>query len=306
MCMTLKNDDGWAGRERRIKELRRNANVPMDKYLEFVNITASKLRSELVIGFEEQMRELEKAKQGSGKIIEEIMKIPDAYINFNYSALSKLLEETMEKPILSEREKYLLKLVEAGEKDFLQKQLDYFCNDEVQYCPFCLQDISDDYKVDLVAKIQSILSDFIKEHCRKLSEFLLEEINFDFTSFIQLSSYPESCELLNKLNKTIQENNRVINQKINSPYTCTYEKITDITSLLIELEKSLKNLEEERDEYNKNIVNTKPIIDRLVSINNEIAYYDIVDDYKKYLAQYSKYQKLSSEEQNANKLVDEK
>ena len=84
------------------------------------------------------------------------------------------------------------------------------------------------------------------------------------------------------------------------------KKSTDITSLLIELEKSLKNLEEERDEYNKNIVNTKPIIDKLVSINNEIAYYDIVDDYKKYLAQYSKYEKLSSEEQNSNKLVDEK
>lgn len=306
MCMTLKNDYGWAGRERRIKESRRNANVPKDKYLEFVNITASKSRSELLIDFEEQMRELEKAKQGSGKIIEEIIKIPDAYINFNYSAISKLLEETMEKPLLSEREKYLLKLVETGEKDFLQKQLDYFGNDEVQYCPFCLQDISDDYKVDLVAKIQSILSDFVREHCRKLSGFLLEEINFDFTPFIQLSYYTESCELLNKLNKTIQENNRVINQKINSPYTCTYEKITDITSLLIELEKSLKNLEEERDEYNKNIVNTKPIIDRLVSINNEIAYYDIVDDYKRYLAQYSEYEKLSSEEQNANKLVDEK
>lgn len=306
MCMTLKNDDGWAGRERRIKESRRNANVPKDKYLEFVNITASKSRLELLIDFEEQMRELEKAKQGSGKIIEEIIKIPDEYINFNYSAISKLLEETMEKPLLSEREKYLLKLVETGEKDFLQKQLDYFDNDEVQYCPFCLQDISDDYKVDLVAKIQSILSDFVKEHCRKLSEFLLEEINFDFTSFIQLSSHPESCELLNKLNKTIQENNRVINQKINSPYTSTYEKITDITSLLIELEKSLKNLEEERDEYNKNVVNTKPIIDRLVSINNEIAYYDIGDDYKRYLAQYSEYEKLSTEEQNANKLVDEK
>lgn len=44
-----------------------------------------------------------------------------------------------------------------------------------------------------------------------------------------------------------------------------------------------KNLDKERDEYNKNIVNTKPIIDRLVSINNEIAYYDIVDDYNRYL-----------------------
>lgn len=306
MCATLRKDDGWADRERRIKDLRRNANVSTDKYLEFVNIIASKSRSELLVDFEEQMRELEKAKQGSGKIIGEIIKISDVYINFNYSGVSKLLEETIEKPLLSEREKYLLKLVETGEKDFLQKQLDYFGNNEAQYCPFCLQDISDDYKVDLVAKIQSILSDFVEEHCRKLSGFLLEEINFDFTPFIKLSSCIGSSELLNKINKIIQENNRVIQQKINSPYTCTYEKITDITSLLVELERSLKHLDEERGEYNKNIVNTKPIIDRLVSINNEIAYYDIVDDYNKYRTQSNEYEKLLNEAQNANKLVDEK
>lgn len=306
MCATLKKDDGWAGRERKIKEARRNPNVSKDKYLDFINITASKSKSELLVDFKEQMRELEKAKQGSGIIIEKIIKISDTYINLNYSDINKLLEETIEKPLLSEREKYLLNLVESGKKDFLQKQLDHFCNDEVQYCPFCLQDISDDYKVDLVAKIQSILSDFVKEHCRKLSGFLLEEINFDFTPFSQLSSYTNSCELLNKINKTIQENNRLIHQKINSPYTCTYEKITDITSLLLELEKSLKNLEEERKEYNKNIVNTEPIIDKLVSINNEITYYDIVDDYNKYLKQYDEYKKLLHEEQHANKLVSEK
>ena len=306
MCMTLKNNDGWAGRERRIKELRRNANVPMDKYLEFVNITASKSRSELLIDFEEQMRELEKAKQGSGKIIEEIIKIPDAYINFNYNVINKLLEEIIEKPLLSEREKYLLKLVEIGKKDFLEKQIDYFSRNESQYCPFCLQDIADNYKVDLVTKIQSILSDFVKEHCKKLSRFLLEEIKFDFTPFIKLSSYSKSSDLLNKINKIIQENNSVIQQKINSPYSCTYENIIDITDLLVELKESLKNLNKERSEYNKNIVNTKPIIDRLISINNEIAYYDIIDDYNRYLAQYSEYEKLSIEEQNANKLVDEK
>lgn len=257
------------------------------------------------MSFEEQMQDLEKAKQGSGKIIEEIIEISDVYKNFNYSAVSKLLEESIEQPNLSEREKYLLNLIEIGEKDFLQKQLDYFSNNEAQYCPFCLQDISDDYKVDLVDKIQSILSDFVKEHCKKLSGFLLEEINFDFTPFIELSSCIESSELLNKINNSIQENNGVIQKKINSPYTSIYEDIIDITSLLIDLEKSLKNLEKERDEYNKNIVNTKPIIDRLVSINNEIAYYDIIDDYNRYLVQQSECEELSIEEQKANKLVHE-
>ena len=305
MCLALKNDNGWAGRERRIKDLRRNANVTKDKYLEFINITPSKSKSELLISFEEQTQDLEKAKQGSGKIIDEIIKISDVYKNFNYSAVSKLLEESIEQPNLSEREKYLLNLVEIGEKDFLQKQLDYFSNNEAQYCPFCLQDISDDYKDNLVDKIQSILSDFVKEHCKKLSGFLLEEINFDFTPFIELSSCIESSELLNKINNSIQENNSVIQKKINSPYTSIYEDIIDITYLLIDLEKSLKNLDKERDEYNKNIVNTKPIIDRLVSINNEIAYYDIIDDYNRYLVQHSEYEGLSIEQQKVNKLVHE-
>ena len=79
MCLALKNDNGWAGRERRINDFRRNANVTKDKYLEFINITPSKSKSELLISFEEQMQDLEKAKQGSGKIIEEIIKISDVY-----------------------------------------------------------------------------------------------------------------------------------------------------------------------------------------------------------------------------------
>lgn len=55
----------------------------------------------------------------------------------------------------------------------------------------------------------------------------------------------ESSELLNKINNSIQENNSAIQKKINSPYTCIYEDIIDITSLLIDLEKSLKNLDKE-------------------------------------------------------------
>lgn len=75
---------------------------------------------------------------------------------------------------------------------------------------------------------------------------MLEEINFDFTPFIELSSCIESSELLNKINNSILENNSVIQKKINSPYTSIYEDIIDITYLLIDLEKSLKNLDKER------------------------------------------------------------
>ena len=110
MCVSLKKDDGWAGRDRKIKGARRNTNVPKEKYKDFISITASKSKSELLVEFEDLMRNLEIAKQGSEKIIENITKIPDTYKKFNHSDISTLLEETIEKPILSEREEYLLNL----------------------------------------------------------------------------------------------------------------------------------------------------------------------------------------------------
>ena len=53
MYQTLRSDDGWAGRERKIKDNRRNPNVQKDKYLEFVNINVTKSKSELLVDFEE-------------------------------------------------------------------------------------------------------------------------------------------------------------------------------------------------------------------------------------------------------------
>ena len=306
MCVSLKKDDGWAGRDRKIKGARRNTNVPKEKYKDFISITASKSKSELLVEFEDLMRNLEIAKQGSEKIIENITKIPDTYKKFNHSDISTLLEETIEKPILSEREEYLLNLVKDEGTHILHDQVNYFNNKGTKYCPFCLQDISEKYKDDLVVRVQSILADLEDEHNRKLESYVLRDLNFEFEPFIKLSSCSKCSDLLDRINRKIQENNRIIRQKINSPYTCTCENITDISSLLYELDQSLKKLDEEKAKYNKQILDTEPIIDRLNSINRQIAYCDIKEDYKSYNTQYNEYEKLKCEEKSADKLVLEK
>ena len=306
MCASLKKDDGWAGRDRKIKGARRNPNVSKEKYKDFINIIASKSKSELLVEFEDLMRNLEIARQGSKKIIENIAKIPDIYKKFNYSDISKLLEETIEKPTLSEREKYLLNLVEDEGNHILHDQVNYFNNTETKYCPFCLQDVSEKYKNDLVVRVQRILADFENEYNRKLENYILMDLNFEFEPFTELSSCNKCSELLDRINRIIQENNRIIRQKMNSPYTCICENVTDISSLLYELDQSLKKLDEEKAEYNKQILDTEPIIDRLNSVNREIAYFDIVDDYISYNNQYNEYEKLKCEEKSANELVSEK
>lgn len=305
MTATLKENDGWAGRDRQIKNSYQNSRVKKDKYLDFIDINVSKSKSDLIVDFEEQIQELEKARQGTGKI-EEIIKIPDAYIKFNYSAVRKLLQENIERPILSKRDEYLIKLIETGKNEFLQNQLDFFSKNEADYCPFCLQDISNNYKTDLLTKIRSVLSDNVKEHRKKLSEFMLDELQLDLTPFSKLKSYTKCCELLNEINIVIQKNNRIIQGKINSPYICINDDVIDNTSLIVELEKSLIILDEEREEYNKNIVNTAPIIEKLNSINSEIAYHDIIEDYNRYCKQNIEYQKLVCGKKTVDKLVADK
>lgn len=302
MTATLKKKDGWAGRDRQIKDSSQNSRVKNDKYLDFIDITVNKSKSDLIVDFEKQIQELEKARQGTGKI-EEFIKIPDAYINFNYSAIRKLLEENIEKPTLSEREEYLIKLIETGKNEFLQNQLDFFSINEADYCPFCLQDISNNYKTDLLAKIRSVLSEHVKEHQKKLSEFILDELNLDLTPFSKLSSYTKCCELLNEINTVIQKNNIIIQEKINSPYICINDGIIDNTSQIVELEKTLIILDEEREAYNKNIANVAPIIEKLNSINSEIAYHDIIEDYNSFLKQNTEYEHLVSEKKEVDKLV---
>lgn len=62
-----------------------------------------------------------------------------------------------------------------------------------------------------------------------------------------------------------------------------WTKIQSVSTLLAQLNSALESLENERIEYNKNITDTKPIINRLHEINKLIAHFDIQDFYLKYL-----------------------
>ncbi|WP_197035183.1 AAA family ATPase [Oceanivirga salmonicida] len=306
MRNVLKKDDGWAGRERKIKDLRINAGVSDKTYLKFKELNPIKSKSELLVEFEEKMNELESAKQGSNKIISQLLKIPNSYKAFDYVNANELLKESIEKPKLSEREKYLLSLVENGEKELLEKQMEFFVNSDTGYCPYCLQDVEENYKNNLVNKIKSILSEEVKIHCDKLSKFIIDEIYFDFVPFEELDSNEKSIELLNEINLLIQENNKKIEKKRNSPFNSIKEEVVDIKPKIIELEKILEQMEKEKANYNSNVVNTEPIVDNLSEINNEIAYYDIIDYSKQHDVQILEYQKLQDEKSEADNIVESK
>lgn len=286
MRLALQGDDCWSGRDKIIKEKRQNSTVKEDTYKQFLNIQTTMTRDQLVVEFNNTFKELQTLKQGDASIS---TKVPGFSIKYDEEGISRLLKIRIEKPELSEREQYLLKLVQTGETTKLNYMLTVFSNKDVCVCPTCMQNVSEVYKQDLIRSIQKVLSKVVEEHQNELRKYIMQKIEIDFSPFSKLSEDVEVCiQLLIQINEAIEKNNLIIQSKIDDPYTPCERKIESVSVLLLQLEEALEKLEFQRVAYNKKITDTTPIIKKLTKINDEIAYWDIRDYYRQYCAAQEK------------------
>ena len=274
----LQGDDGWAGRDSKIKNLRRNSSVTDDTYKKFVVLTPEKSRDELIIAFDSKMKELKLAKNGVSKIVENIPHVPNDYQHYSITLANELIKKKIEEPELSEREKYLFSLVTAGRTDELQKRISHLNERGTTFCPYCLQDLTTEYKANLVMQIHKVLTDEVKHHQSQLKSLEHTELTLELSPFSILTSYQTCMDLITKINETLVINNTLIQRKFENPYEPIIdEELTDIIESVKSLDKALKKLEEERKAHNNKAINTKPLEDALRNINDQIAYYDIID-----------------------------
>lgn len=300
MRYALQGDDCWAGRDKLIKGNRQNTSVHNDTYKHLVPFSTSKTRDQLIVEFNETLKSLREAQQGNSTISSSISTFN---IHYDEEKIMRLLKMKIEKPELTEREHYLLELAQTGNTSQLNRMITIFSNKNVCACPVCMQPVSEEYKQNLVQSVQKVLSKAVEEHQESLRQFIMDEIEFNFSPFIKLANTDLCSKLLLEFNAAIKYNNLVIQSKIDDPYTPCEQQLQPISTLLTRLNVAFDKLECERIEYNKEITATKPIVDYLTKINNQIAHFDIQDSYLRYLAcaaQAKKEQEKLVELQNAS------
>ena len=274
----LQREDGWAGRERKVKELRRNPSVNDETYKRFTALTPEKSKNELIIAFDIKMNELGIAKSGVSRIDEVVSNIPDIYRQYPLDLANEIIKKTIEKPELSEREQYLLSLVTEGKTSELQSHIDDLNNENVTFCPYCLQDLTTNYKRDLVTRIKKVLSDEVKHHQAKLQSLEYSQLTLNLLPFSKLTSYKLCINLITLINDILVENNALLQRKIKAPYSpILEEKLSGISEQIVLLEEALEKLEKERKNHNSQAMETKAIVKELTFINSQIAYYEILD-----------------------------
>lgn len=298
---SLRQDDGWAGRGRIINDRRQNLAVRENTYKQFVDLKPQKDRIELISKYNDKIRELEDAKSGASVIENAVPDLPSVYKKYDDEYVRKLLEEVVEKPELSEREKKILLIVQQGKANDLLERLDAFQSSETDECPYCFQPLTQAYKQSLIHSIEIVLSKEVEQHQKNLKKFLLELADINLSFFESLPSYKKCAESLTALNSLIESNNTALQKKIDNPYEPVVINGGYIKKQAERVIEMFLGLEKERLEHNKLAEDTGRLIEELNTINAEIAYYDIKDLVDQYNKQNEEFQ-MEEKEWNRKKI----
>ena len=272
----------WAEREKLIRGNIRNASVKDNIIDSIIKQRPKESMSDLIKRYEGNIQLLQKV--GSSNEDAQIKKIECLDIKYDYETLKELLAQKIERPELTEREHYLIRLIDDGKIDRITEMKEAFSKEKTKICPFCLQKVTDDQKKDLVTSIEKVLSKIVDEHLEALRKCKIPEVNVDFSGLESLnSSYEIKCRAtVEEINREIHKIEEAINKKIHHPYNPIMNFDSDLKYEIEKYESYRKELQQEIDDYNKAIKEKKTLIRRLSEDNLAISYYEVENDIERY------------------------
>lgn len=289
----LKGDTSWAAREQKIKNLSRKSSVNDSIINSIISIPYKK-------DIKGEMDELDNNITFLSKIKTDAKKFPEISFNnmliSNYEKeLNTKLMQKLEKPELTERENLIFEIIENGMQSNINSAKNYFEQD-VSFCPYCFQEINNEYKNDLLNSFKKVLNEKVENYIKDLETYHLNLVNFDITPYMPLNA--ELCSsivnILKELNEQIEFVNATIDDKIKNVYVDTNIPKISIQKLYVELDDNINKLSAEVKSYNQKIDNVNKTIENSQKLNKIIARNEI----DSYLTAYNK----SIKEKNENNI----
>ena len=293
MINLLKGDENWAGRDAYIKgNVKRNSSVGVETYKQFINLSTVKTRDELIVEYAKLKIDFENAKNG-GKSITIPVKTKYDFNDIEAQA-RQLLAEKIEKPVLTEREKYLISLLKKEDGlCYLQGIKSYFSVEEHNQCPYCLQNVSEEYAHGMVESIEKILNKKVENHQNSIGKIVPLTYEIDLSQYKELDeNVIKNCkEKLQIVNEAAEQIKEALIEKSANVYVPIELPNIKLKDKYDELILALEELENKRTEYNAKVTNLQPFVEKLNEINSLIAKYDIENSYISYQKQKEEKQK---------------
>lgn len=273
----LSGDGHWAEREKIINDGKRNAGVT-DKVIDsIIALHPADALADLKKRYEETLQLLRQVRENEAAQIRNTVKLN---VPYDEKILQSLLTKKVESPVLSDREQYLLQLIDDGKLDQINEMKLVFSKEKTKKCPFCLQEISDQGKRDLIGSIEKVLSKEVDIHEENLKKCIIQEVNVDFSGMDVLNSpnYIKCKDIVEEINKEIFKIREIILKKINHPYTPITDFESDLNDKLEQFELVRTKLQQEIDTYNNAVKRIGTLKKDLTADNAAIAHYEVSRD----------------------------
>lgn len=277
IILGLSGDGHWAEREKIINDGKRNAAVT-DKVIDsIIALQPADALADLKKRYEENLQLLNQVRKNEAVQIRSTVKLN---VPYDEKALQSLLAQKVESPVLSEREHYLLQLIDDGKLDQINEMKLVFSKEKTVKCPFCFQKISDQGKRDLISSIEKVLSKEVDVHEKNLKKYIMQEVSIDFSSMdvLNSSNYIKCKEVLEEINREIFKIREIILKKINHPYTPITDFQSDLKDKLEQYELVRLKLQKEIETYNDAVKRVETLKRKLAADNAAIAHYEVSRD----------------------------
>lgn len=268
---------GWAVRDCQIKNNKVNTRVNDETYRKFINRKPKEENEELMKEFNKKLLEIEKNDESGIPYKTAVPELPNLSFNDNQDKqLKMLLKQKIQSHKLSDKEKQIISFFsDENGVGKLEEKLE-FLKTKSSICPYCYQDLTADYKKDLIENINNILNKEVEDFKQKLEKCKSEEINFNLEQFENIKGYKECIDSLNSINTHIKENNQKIDQKIGNPFVIIEPNRFNVADDFSKLESNLQYLEKNRQiKIKSERDTTNKIKKRLNDINSDITYNEI-------------------------------
>jgi len=277
ISLGLSGDGHWAEREKIINDGKRNAGVT-DKVIEsIIELHPSEALADLKKRYDKTLELLTQVRKNEAVQIRSILKLN---ILYNDIELKELLSQKVERPILSEREQYLLQLIDDGKSEQINEMKLVFSKDKTKSCPFCLQKITDQGKQDLISSIEKVLSKEVDIHKEKLNQCIIQEVNVDFSGMdvLESTNYIKCKDAVEEINKEISKIREIILKKANHPYTPITDFESNLNEKIEQFEIYRSKLQNEIETYNDAVKRIEILKKGLADDNAAIAHYEVTRD----------------------------
>lgn len=265
---SLKN--GWAVREKEIRNLPRNASVT-DNLIE--EISKMLLPKDSRVQLSEELDKLNIIIQNARSNSEKILIDEFVLKNIDEKKLINLLNEKIEKPGSNVLEIRILETIENKGKEFIEHSKHDFSDNNTKYCPYCFQNVDEKHKIGLIESVRKIFSDEVEKHSQLILDSTIEriEINLDSARIIDNELVDKFLVASKLCNEKIDIYNENLEKKADNVFEPIAMTSQDLNGCMQQTNEIYGEITNKVDFFNKSIEEIQINISRAQELNKSIA-----------------------------------